>query len=162
MTNKNVVRPSIHSIFDTRRSHKLISFDNVSHTHKSISAWINSRFLFPCFQHFYRSNSWIVFLFFLFFFSLNILLSIIVSCCAASDIERCPVGDTNCIRTVSNKVLEINGRLGHNGINLLPIDPLHIPNIGIKQGAESPVNIELKFKDVDLVGLAAHKFVKLT
>lgn len=83
-------------------------------------------------------------------------------CIAAGDIERCPVGDTGCIREVSNKVLELNGRLGHSGINLLPIDPLHIPNIVIKQGAESPVNIELNFKDVDLVGLSAHRFVKLT
>lgn len=80
----------------------------------------------------------------------------------ATDIERCPVGDTECIRTVSNRVLEINGRLGHAGINLLPIDPLHIPNIVIKQGAESPVNIELKFKDVNLIGLSMHKFIKLT
>lgn len=80
----------------------------------------------------------------------------------AADIDRCPIGDTECIRRVSNQVLEINGKLGHSGINLLPIDPLHIPNIEIKQGAESPVNIELKFKDVDLIGLTEHRFAKIT
>lgn len=50
---------------------------------------------------------------------------------------------------------------GHNGINLIPIDPLHIPNIQIKQGAESPVNIELKFTNVDLKGLTTHRFTKM-
>lgn len=50
---------------------------------------------------------------------------------------------------------------GHNGINLIPIDPLHIPSILIKQGAESPVNVELKFTDVDLTGLTSHRFTKM-
>lgn len=50
---------------------------------------------------------------------------------------------------------------GHNGINLIPIDPLHIPSIGIKQGTDSPVNIELKFSDVDLVGLSDCRFTKM-
>lgn len=50
---------------------------------------------------------------------------------------------------------------GHNGINLIPVDPLHIPSISIKQGAESPVNIELKFTDVDLIGLSNCRFQKL-
>lgn len=50
---------------------------------------------------------------------------------------------------------------GHNGINLIPIDPLHIPSIGIKQGSDSPVNIELKFTDSDLMGLSKHHFTKV-
>lgn len=50
---------------------------------------------------------------------------------------------------------------GHGGINLVPVDPLHIPNIGIKQGADSPVNIELKFTDVDLIGLSDCRFTKI-
>lgn len=50
---------------------------------------------------------------------------------------------------------------GHSGINLIPVDPLHIPSISIKQGAESPVNIELKFNEVDLVGLSNAHFTKL-
>lgn len=56
----------------------------------------------------------------------------------------------------------INMKLeGHSGINLVPIDPLHIPSISIKQGAESPVNIELKFTDVDLIGLSNSSFTKI-
>lgn len=50
--------------------------------------------------------------------------------------------------------------MGHRGINLLPVDPLHIPNIVIKQGADSPVNIELAFKDVNLIGLSKLQFTK--
>lgn len=44
---------------------------------------------------------------------------------------------------------------------MIPIDPLHIPNIGIKQGAMSPVNIELKFSDVDLIGLSSCRITKI-
>lgn len=44
---------------------------------------------------------------------------------------------------------------------MIPIDPLHIPNIGIKQGADSPVNIELKFSDVDLIGLSSCRITKI-
>lgn len=51
--------------------------------------------------------------------------------------------------------------VGHNGINLIPVDPLHIPSIVIKQGAESPVNVELKFTDVDLIGLTKFRFTKM-
>lgn len=51
--------------------------------------------------------------------------------------------------------------VGHSGINLIRLDPLHIPSISIKQGSESPVNIELLFKDVDLIGLSDHKFTKI-
>lgn len=59
-------------------------------------------------------------------------------------------------------LLSIHSIAGHSGINLVPVDPLHIPSIGIKQGAESPVNIELKFNEVDLIGLSNTRFTKLT
>lgn len=50
---------------------------------------------------------------------------------------------------------------GHSGINMIPIDPLHIPSMGIKQGSDSPVNIELKFTDVDLIGLSNCRITKI-
>lgn len=56
------------------------------------------------------------------------------------------------------KLLQIEG---HSGINMIPIDPLHIPNMGIKQGSDSPVNIELKFTDVDLIGLSDCRITKI-
>lgn len=137
----------------------------------SISVLITSKFSFSS-LNIHSSHSCLVF-FFNFFLFTSLLLSLFLFrhrailhlsmlTRPAADIERCHIGDTECIRDVSNKVLEIHGKLGHSGINLLKIDPLHIPNIGIKQGAESPVNIELKFKDVDLIGLSDHKFIKLT
>lgn len=139
----------MYSIFEKSLAYIIVRSEMSDKSSKSISAWINSKFLFSLANRLIRV-----------FFSPLFLLALFLA--AAGDIERCPVGDTDCIRKVSNKVLEISGRLGHNGINLLPIDPLHIPNIIIKQGAESPVNIELNFKDVDLIGLSAHRFVKLT
>lgn len=51
--------------------------------------------------------------------------------------------------------------MGHGGINLISIDPLHIPSMSIKQGAESPVNIELKFSEVNLFGLSEFHFTKI-
>lgn len=61
----------------------------------------------------------------------------------------------------SNRVLHSYSG-GHAGLNLIKVDPLHISEITLKQGSESPVNIELNFKETDLVGLAAHDFYNIT
>lgn len=50
---------------------------------------------------------------------------------------------------------------GHSGINLIPLDPLDITALNIKQGAESPVNVELKFKNVKLHGLSSFELTKV-
>lgn len=50
--------------------------------------------------------------------------------------------------------------IGFPGLNLPSLDPLHIEKIRIKQGAESPVNIELIFKDSDLFGFKDVEFTK--
>lgn len=47
---------------------------------------------------------------------------------------------------------------GDPRINLVSIDPLHVSTMTLKQGGTSPVNIELKFIDVDLYGLSDYKF----
>ncbi|KAJ6635879.1 Protein takeout [Pseudolycoriella hygida] len=75
----------------------------------------------------------------------------------AKDINKCKVGDTDCIIAESNRVLHANAG-GHAGLNLIQVDPLHISQITLKQGSESPVNVELNFKETDLIGLKAHKF----
>lgn len=50
---------------------------------------------------------------------------------------------------------------GHNGINLLPLDPLYIPKLTILQGEESPVNVDLSFKDNYMYGLKDAQFYKI-
>lgn len=42
---------------------------------------------------------------------------------------------------------------GHPGLNLPPIDPLHVKAINIAQGASSPVSIQLDLMEQDLIGL---------
>lgn len=76
------------------------------------------------------------------------------------DIQRCKVGDSDCIVAESNRVLHTSAK-GHAGLNLIQIDPLHISDITLKQGSESPVNIELNFKETDLIGLQAHDFYSI-
>jgi len=76
------------------------------------------------------------------------------------DINRCKSGDNDCIVAESNRVLHTNSK-GHSGLNLIQVDPLHISEITLKQGSESPVNIELNFKETDLIGLAAHDFYSM-
>ena len=51
--------------------------------------------------------------------------------------------------------------LGYSGINLVSIQPLTIPGIELKQGSQSPVNIQLSFKDVALYGLDNHVCTKV-
>lgn len=50
---------------------------------------------------------------------------------------------------------------GHNGINLLPFDPLFIPKISIIQGEDNPVNVDLTFKNNNLYGLKSARFYKV-
>lgn len=50
---------------------------------------------------------------------------------------------------------------GFAGINLVPIEPLIIPKIELKQGGNSPVNIKLLFTNVELHGLPDMKCVKI-
>lgn len=61
----------------------------------------------------------------------------------------------------SNRVLHSFSK-GHPGLNLIQTDPLHISEITLKQGSESPVNIELNFKESDLIGLSAHDIYSVT
>lgn len=77
------------------------------------------------------------------------------------DIKRCAPGDQPCIVAESNRVLH-NHAKGHSGLNLIQIDPLHISEITLKQGSDSPVNIELNFKETDLIGLIAHNIYSMT
>lgn len=43
---------------------------------------------------------------------------------------------------------------GLRDINLVRLDPLHVNEVDIIQGSDSPVNINLNFKDVEFYGLS--------
>jgi len=71
-----------------------------------------------------------------------------------ADVPQCAIGDTECIKQTSDYVLATkSGPEDISPFNIPPIDPLLVSGIRIKQGAESPVNIELNFKNVYLYGL---------
>lgn len=43
---------------------------------------------------------------------------------------------------------------GHTGLAIPPLEPLRINSIDIIQGSESPINIDLHFKNLDLNGIS--------
>lgn len=58
-----------------------------------------------------------------------------------------------CVAKVMSQVVARVAR-GHQGLNLPPIDPLHVSAINIAQGESSPVSIKLDLLEQDLIGLA--------
>lgn len=75
---------------------------------------------------------------------------------AASTMQRCNFGDTECIaRRVDYFVREYSD--GNRDINLISIDPLLINKVDIIQSNESPVTVNLSFKDVLFYGLSKMK-----
>lgn len=61
----------------------------------------------------------------------------------------------------ANAMIENYGTEGVRSINLLPLDPLLVPRIYIKQGAESPVNVELIFTNNTVNGIKDCEFFKM-
>lgn len=98
----------------------------------------------------------------------------------APALTPCKQGDAECVKDATNFVLKnlYTGELpshtsnrdlasrmvsshrilfiGFPAIHLAAIDPLIINKITLKQGAESPVNVELNFNNVELTGLKDH------
>lgn len=96
----------------------------------------------------------------------------------SANIPQCNIGDTRCIKDTTNVVLarfhegiDFNNILkilflnnifkkifliyfsGEPKVALSSFDPLRIQRMNIKQGGNSPVNIELIFTNVELLGL---------
>lgn len=67
--------------------------------------------------------------------------------------ERCHQGDTSCIESVINLYVRTL-KDGLRDINMVSIDPLHVNEVDIIQGSDSPVNVNLNFKDVLFYGLS--------
>ncbi|XP_002072881.3 protein takeout [Drosophila willistoni] len=68
-------------------------------------------------------------------------------------LERCSVMDDQCVAKGVRHVLKNYAKSGIKDLGLVPLDPLHIKKMNMGKNANSPVSIDLKFHEVDLVGL---------
>lgn len=50
---------------------------------------------------------------------------------------------------------------GDGSINLVKLDPLEVNKVAMKQGADSPVNIDLVFTKNNIYGLKSAKVIKV-
>lgn len=54
---------------------------------------------------------------------------------------------------VITKIVQSGGK-GIKDINLIPIDPLNVDSMRIKQGHDNPVNVEINFKKFQIHGFS--------
>lgn len=74
--------------------------------------------------------------------------------------QKCHAGDTECIAAIIDTyVRTLKG--GLRDINMVSIDPLFVNEVDIIQGSDSPVNVNLNFKDVKFYGLSNLKTKKV-
>lgn len=57
--------------------------------------------------------------------------------------------------------MDFSSLSGYGSLNFVPIDPLPVSEINVKQGAESPVNIELTFLKNVMYGLSTTTVTKM-
>uniref|UniRef100_A0A1A9ZDH5 Hemolymph juvenile hormone-binding protein n=1 Tax=Glossina pallidipes TaxID=7398 RepID=A0A1A9ZDH5_GLOPL len=79
----------------------------------------------------------------------------------AKDVIRCHHSDTECLLKTSQYILNKYPK-GLRSLNLIPFDPLHIKSFIIERNPESPVNVELKMTNVDLLGLSNTTITNIT
>ncbi|XP_073822759.1 protein takeout-like [Musca autumnalis] len=93
------------------------------------------------------------------------LMSLMVTLCAVAnggfpdDPKPCKHGDEKCI----GKIIEFLAKekfAGDDSLNLSAIDPIPVKKLHIKQGSDSPVNIDLLFTNNVGIGLKTAKFIK--
>ncbi|XP_043654957.1 protein takeout [Drosophila teissieri] len=70
-----------------------------------------------------------------------------------SGIQRCAISDEQCIENGVNYVLRNYAQSGIKELGLIPLDPLHVKKFKIGRNPHSPVNIDLSFHEMDIVGL---------
>lgn len=78
----------------------------------------------------------------------------------AIDLPQCHAGDTECLPNVITKIIQENPN-GHPGLSIPSIEPLYVNAIDIVQGSNSPIAIDLKFKDLELSGLSRAVITKV-
>nr|XP_014089504.2 uncharacterized protein LOC106617054 [Bactrocera oleae] len=76
------------------------------------------------------------------------------------DPKACKYGDKACIMSTIEYLMREKSQ-GFASLNLAKTEPLRIAKIVMKQGAESPVNIDLTFTNNDLYGFSAVKMIDL-
>lgn len=78
----------------------------------------------------------------------------------AKDLPRCEMGDVKCLSAVMTQIVQGHAN-GHQGLAIPLLEPLKITAMDIKQGSNSPISIELHFKNMDLSGLSKAEFYKV-
>lgn len=79
---------------------------------------------------------------------------------SAAGLSRCEAGDTGCLVNIMNEYIESYHK-GLRSLNLVSLDPLFIEKVDIIQSRESPVNVNLNFKNVTMFGLSSMKVYKV-
>jgi len=82
-------------------------------------------------------------------------------CEIPSEVKKCHYADSSCLVASIQDVIKNFAKSGIRGINLLPFNPLHVNSLKLEKNPNSPVNIELKFKDIDFFGLQDAKVSKV-
>ncbi|KAM8705857.1 hypothetical protein ACLKA7_010192 [Drosophila subpalustris] len=77
------------------------------------------------------------------------------------DPKPCKHGDSACIVKITNYFIREKATQGDRDINLVKLDPLPVTKMNLKQGADSPVNIDLTFKDNNIYGISTIRFNKV-
>lgn len=78
----------------------------------------------------------------------------------AIELPKCHFGDAACLtKTIDTYVRSY--KHGMNDAHITSIDPLFVKEVDIIQGNDSPVNINLNFKNVNLTGLSNLRATKV-
>lgn len=88
-----------------------------------------------------------LFVFIMMFFSLPFYIP------TANDLPQCHLSDLKCLPGVMTQIVQ-NHPNGHQGLSVPVLEPLHINAIDILQGGDSPIAIDLHFKNLDFSGLS--------
>lgn len=75
--------------------------------------------------------------------------------------KRCKIDDNDCIVQVASGIFKQNFH-GIDELGLPSIDPLKIAKMDVVQGGNGPVQIDLKFRKVELLGLSKAKVYKIS
>ncbi|KAH8312516.1 hypothetical protein KR044_011229, partial [Drosophila immigrans] len=92
---------------------------------------------------------------------INLLCCSLCSHFIADDPKPCKHGDSECIVNIINYFIGEKSKMGDRDINLVKLDPLPVAKMTLRQGAESPVNIDLTFTDNNVHGISTMKFKKV-